>query len=185
MNAECIWTINVSPGNGIALGFAEFNLESSTHCNEDYLEVRENNGIGKLLGVFCSENPETLESNKTLWIKFKSDGKGTASGFRADYVLLHGMDLDGPSGEIASPLYPMPLVFDEEYSWRITVDFEWIIKIEFNDFAIGQVVDDCYTKLAVSFFFVAIFNLRNTNPNYSRYTMVIMMKLQHYFLDVD
>ncbi|XP_043479110.1 cubilin-like isoform X2 [Leptopilina heterotoma] len=152
MNAECIWTISVSPGNGIVLGFPEFSLETSSHCNEDYLEVRESNGIGKLLGVFCSETPETIISNKTLWIKFRSDGKGTASGFRADYVLLHGMDLDGPTGQIASPLYPKPLVFNEEYSWRITVEFGWIIKIEFQDFAIGfigHVYDGCSVKLDI------------------------------------
>lgn len=149
MNAECVWEIYVSAGNGITLSFEEFDFESSQHCNEDYLEVREESGIGKVLGVFCSEKPETITSKKTLWIKFRSNGVGTASGFRANYALIHGSDLNGPVGEIASPLYPLPCKLEDEFSWRVTVEFGWIIKIEFNAFSLDSTPPNCFGQLSV------------------------------------
>ena len=149
MNAECVWEIQVSAGNGITLSFSEFELESSQHCNEDYLEVREKSGIGKLVGVFCSETPGTITSTTSLWIKFKSNGVGTASGFRANYALIHGSDLSGPEGEIASPLYPMPCRLEDEYSWRVTVDFGSIVKIEFDEFSLDSTFPDCFAQVSV------------------------------------
>ena len=157
MNAECVWEIQVSPGNGVILSFSEFDLESSENCNEDYLEVRENTGIGKLLGVFCSQTPVTITANSTLWIKFKSNGVGTASGFKANYFLVHGNDLNGPVGVIASPLYPKICKLEDDFSWRITVDFGWMVKIKFEDFSIGGTNRECADEITVSVIQTEIF----------------------------
>lgn len=55
-------------------------------CNGDYLEVRETNSIGKLIGVYCGTNiPTTLPNVNTYWLKFRSDNEGVGRGFKLEY----------------------------------------------------------------------------------------------------
>uniref|UniRef100_A0A171AMT0 Cubilin-like protein n=1 Tax=Triatoma infestans TaxID=30076 RepID=A0A171AMT0_TRIIF len=89
-NSECVWTLYTSPGNRVMLEIVELNIEMSESCNSDYLEVRENNNSGKLLGVFCgSEVPNRLYSNQSMWIKFHSSEGSRNNGFKAHYNLVH------------------------------------------------------------------------------------------------
>lgn len=65
-----------------------FQVESSSGCTKDYLEIREGNATGTLAGKFCGDS---LPSNYTstvghiLWVKFVSDSSGTDVGFRATF----------------------------------------------------------------------------------------------------
>lgn len=133
-NAECVWILHVAPGNQINVMFSMFDIEQSANCDRDYLEIREDSGIGKLIGNFCGTDVNEITSNHPLWIKFSSDVAGTGKGFLAEYTFKHGNDLTGASGEIASPLYPYPFKKSEDITWRITVDFGFSVKIEFYDF---------------------------------------------------
>lgn len=51
MNTECQWAINVAPGNRVKLTFQTFDLVASDNCNADYVEIREKNAHGKLIGM--------------------------------------------------------------------------------------------------------------------------------------
>lgn len=77
------------PGNRVMVSFSMFNLQESEFCNADYLEIRVNNGGGELLGHYCGSNtlPSNITAANKLWVKFRSDGEGTAPGFIADYSL--------------------------------------------------------------------------------------------------
>lgn len=63
-----------------------FQLQQSSDCSNDYLEVREGHSTGTLVGRFCGDS---LPSNYTsitghiLWIKFVSDSSVSGAGFRA------------------------------------------------------------------------------------------------------
>lgn len=77
-----------------SLTFETFELVDSEHCNDDFLEIRENGNDGNLLGVYCGNNaPVNISSIGRIWIYFKSskpdDGEvaTTAKGFKAEYVL--------------------------------------------------------------------------------------------------
>lgn len=67
-----------------------FQLQSSTNCNNDYVEIREQNSTGPLIGRFCGNS---LPSNYTslfghvLWVKFVSDASVSGAGFRATFSL--------------------------------------------------------------------------------------------------
>jgi len=150
LNAECIWILNTSPGNKVTLTFTEFDIESSENCDLDYLEIRENNGIGTLIGVFCGKNTASLTSSSVLWIKFKSDALGTAKGFVAEYNYVGGNELEGPSGRITSPLYPIPYRRTAEISWRVTVDMDSIIRVEFRDLYIENFGQFCFSSIKAS-----------------------------------
>ncbi|XP_043273312.1 cubilin-like [Venturia canescens] len=149
VNAECIWQLKVAPGNRISLSFSQFNIETSPNCDRDYLEIREKSGIGRLIGIYCNELPAPVEASDELWIKFRSDETGTASGFLGEYSLVHGNDLTGVSGEIASPLYPLPWKLEAAITWRITVDAGMAVRIEFDSLHIENYGSDCYSRVAI------------------------------------
>ncbi|GLG98263.1 Cubilin homolog [Gryllus bimaculatus] len=149
INSECVWTISTSPGNRVTVGFRAFELEQSDNCNKDYLEVRANSAEGNLIGVYCQDLPSNITASQTLWIKFHSDSDGTARGFLADYSLIHGNELEGQSGQIASPLYPRPYLQESEYSWRVTVAVGSAIRITFREFYIESFSDSCDMFLAI------------------------------------
>lgn len=85
-NIECEWTIKASPGNQMVLNIVMLDIDETATCNGDYLEIRETNSVGKILGVYCGSNiPSTLPTANTYWLKFRSDNDGVGNGFRAEY----------------------------------------------------------------------------------------------------
>lgn len=154
MNAECVWVFNTSPGNKISISFDSFQLESSENCDRDYLEIRENSAIGKLIGTFCGTEISTVEVSNKLWMKFRSDSVGTEKGFMAQYTYLFGNEITGLSGEVASPMYPIAYRQDDKsFTWRITTEFGHSIKFIFDDLYVEYFGDSCYSKVKVSLFF--------------------------------
>uniref|UniRef100_A0A4W4F6Q8 Cubilin n=1 Tax=Electrophorus electricus TaxID=8005 RepID=A0A4W4F6Q8_ELEEL len=145
-NTECVWTIISSPGNRLQLSFILFELQQSEGCNNDYLEIREGNSTGALVGRFCGNS---LPSNYTslighvLWVKFISDSSVSGAGFRATFSHLYGNDITGSSGQIASPLYPRTYPENADYRWTITVSGDSYIQIRFLDIDIEDLYD-CY-----------------------------------------
>jgi hypothetical protein len=63
---------------------------------------------------------------------------------------VHGNDLSGPTGQVASPLYPRSYSREGVFSWRIMVDIGKAIAITFKDFFIDVYFSDCYSYFAVS-----------------------------------
>jgi len=65
-----------------------FHLLGDSGCQNDYLEIREGNSSGALVGRFCGN---LLPSNYTsvighvLWVKFVSDASMSGAGFRATF----------------------------------------------------------------------------------------------------
>ncbi|KZC14141.1 Cubilin [Dufourea novaeangliae] len=149
LNSECIYILNNSPGNKLRLTFTEFDIQSSENCDLDYLEIRENDGIGKLIGVYCGTSIEPIRSSTKLWIKFKSDGDGVAKGFVAEYTFEGGNELTGPTGRITSPLYPLPFKSQDTVTWRISVKFQQVIRIEIKDMFIENSGSGCYSYLRI------------------------------------
>ena len=153
--ADCIWILSNSPGNRISLSFDDFDILNSDNCDVDYLEIRDNDGIGKLHGVYCGKNIDSITSSHPLWIRFKSAANdiGNPKGFKAEYNLLFGDELTGDYGEIASPMYPRTYRGSETFSWRITVDFKYVIEVQFLDVNFDNYDDYCYSTLKVKFNF--------------------------------
>ncbi|KAG7199007.1 hypothetical protein KM043_013159 [Ampulex compressa] len=149
LGSECIWILKNSPGNRVSLSFSNFELEQSENCDLDYLEIRENDGIGKLIGIYCGTEIANVMSSSSLWIKFKSDNGGTSKGFLGEYNFLGGNELQGPTGQITSPLYPLSYKLQASFSWRITVEFGWLIRIVFRDMHIENIGTSCYYHIKI------------------------------------
>lgn len=86
-----IFILFIFPGNSVLLHFINFDIPESESCNTDFVEIRESNATGKLLGVYCGMNaPSNISTTGTLYLMFKSSrlDEGVAStkkGFYAEF----------------------------------------------------------------------------------------------------
>nr|XP_023417709.1 cubilin [Cavia porcellus] len=130
-NAECVWNIFSSPGNRIQLSFTSFQLEDSQNCSKDFVEIREGNATGHLVGRYCGSSPLHNYSSATedlLWIRFVSDGSHSAMGFQATFTLIFGNDnIEGTHGKIASPFWPGNYPHHANYKWIVNVNASQLI----------------------------------------------------------
>ncbi|XP_030381464.1 cubilin homolog [Scaptodrosophila lebanonensis] len=130
VNIECQWGIEASAGNSITVTFESLDMEQSDGCNNDYLEVREDDERGTLLGVYCGNNiPTPVKSKSAVWIKFKSNDDIVGEGFIASYNYERHNELSGTNGTVESPRYPSKFHSQDIYSWRITVEKDYVVLI--------------------------------------------------------
>ncbi|XP_028157640.1 cubilin homolog [Ostrinia furnacalis] len=149
-NSDCVWILGTSPGNRVFMLFEAFELDLSEDCNQDYVEVRENNGGGPLRGVYCGNDiPTNTTTGTKLYIKFHSDNIGSNRGFIIKYGFLHGNDITGKErGQLASPLYPYEYSGAGEYTWRIIVP-ENSILLTISRLEIHTQGNVCSNRLAI------------------------------------
>lgn len=150
-SANCEWTLITSPGNKVYVVFEKFDVEYSEQCNEDYLEIREDNGGGNLLGVYCgTEIPTNTTIASKLYIKFHSSNKNNGKGFVLQYGFLHGNELiNKESGEITSPLYPHLYLGTGIYSWRIQSKGPEDMSISIDELEIPSFGNVCNNYLSI------------------------------------
>ena len=140
----CTWEIVASPGNMMLLNIRSISLVESYNCNDNYLEVREFNETGTLLGVFCgNEAPANLTKAAKYWVRYRTDDVTLNPGFLAEYSYQAHSNIQGKSGVITSPLYPRFLFNSREQSYRIFVEHGFAIRLEFPDFVMGD--EDCFS----------------------------------------
>ncbi|XP_064472120.1 cubilin-like [Ornithodoros turicata] len=119
---DCVWTIKASEGNFFQLSVLQLDIEASEYCGKDYLEIRETNSDGPLLGRFCgSDPPANLTQAAGFWIKFRSDEEGTGAGFKLEFSLVREVSLEKESGQIESPGYPKLTWIHGRITWTIRV----------------------------------------------------------------
>lgn len=85
-NQDCIWMIDFLKGQTIMVQFQEFDLEYDYHCKLDYLELRDgNNENATIIGnQMCGNflHSTIFTSTNELFIRFRTNGVGSKSGFR-------------------------------------------------------------------------------------------------------
>ena len=89
------YSINLILQNSLSLSLSlsfqirTFQLEDSQDCNRDFVEIREGNATGTLVGRYCGNvlplNYSSIVGHR-LWIRFVSDGSGSGIGFQATFT---------------------------------------------------------------------------------------------------
>ncbi|NP_445784.3 cubilin precursor [Rattus norvegicus] len=152
-NAECVWNIASSPGNRLQLSFLSFNLENSLNCNKDFVEIREGNATGHLIGRYCGNSlPGNYSSAEghSLWVRFVSDGSGTGMGFQARFKNIFGNNnIVGTHGKIASPFWPGKYPYNSNYKWVVNVDAYHIIHGRILEMDIEPTTNCFYDSLKI------------------------------------
>lgn len=89
-NRNCMWSIVVPQGYNVRIRFRRlFNIEDSSGCSKDYLMLSNSNRFRNPL-IFCGKRrPRALviPTNK-VWIKFRSDDRGSGRGFQMSYLAV-------------------------------------------------------------------------------------------------
>ena len=132
------------------LSIKAMDISSSYNCNDNYLEVRKNNGGGELVGTYCgSQLPNLLDASVKYWIKYQTDSLNPNFGFLAEYRYLSHTDSQGKTGIIESPTYPRLLINSLVQTYRIMVKHGAVIRLEFPQFLLGSNEDDCESFLSI------------------------------------
>lgn len=136
-------------------GFNKFKYlrPRSPSCNDNYLEIRENDKNGAIFGIFCGNQiPANIPSANTYWIKYQTDETSVNNGFLAEYYYNTGSEISGKSGFIESPLYPKIFQQSSSITYRIVVSQGSVIRFEFpelffeldEDDEDSEEIGDCY-----------------------------------------
>ncbi|KAL3836256.1 hypothetical protein ACJMK2_021695 [Sinanodonta woodiana] len=135
-NAECFWRIQVSRGSTIQLVFVDLDVETHASCAYDYVEVRETNALGRLLGKFCGTSvPDPISSTTNqLWVKYRTDLSVAGRGFHAFYMSNCNNRLTSFSGVIESPNFPNPYPYNRNCTWIIDTSLGNTINMSFSHF---------------------------------------------------
>ncbi|XP_063159632.1 cubilin [Candoia aspera] len=146
LNVECVWNLLSSPGNRLQLSFTDFQVEESEGCTKDYIEIREGNFSGPLVGRYCGNSLPVNYTSITghiLWVTFVSDGSISRRGFQATFAHLFGNSIVGTNGQIASPLWPRKYPHFSNYQWMITVNGTQVIHGDISQMDIED-LSNCY-----------------------------------------
>ncbi|XP_048417522.2 cubilin isoform X2 [Stegostoma tigrinum] len=149
-NYECVWYIITSPGNRVQLSFISFDIGLNINCNSAYLEIREGNSTGQLIGRYCGSSlPANYTSVKIhiLWVKFVSDPISPGGRFSAIFSHLYGNEIVGFQGQIASPLWPLHYPHNANYHWTITVPASYIVHVRILELDIDALHECRYDNL--------------------------------------
>ncbi|KAJ8923869.1 hypothetical protein NQ315_010451 [Exocentrus adspersus] len=138
-NAECLWELRSDPGYSIHLKFMErFHIEDSDKCVNDYLEVWDWQhdkwvSIAKLCGRNIPSNVKSIGDK--MKILFRSNGKTTASGFKAMWEWICGGTFEASKipRSIISPGYPLLYSPSLNCVYNITTATD-VLNLKFDDF---------------------------------------------------
>ncbi|XP_017464514.1 PREDICTED: cubilin homolog [Rhagoletis zephyria] len=149
-NVECVWEIKAAAGNNIELDVQELDIRSSENCNQDFLEVRQDNERGRMLRLYCSNDTGTdkIVTFEKMWIKFRTIVGSTGAGFKLAWNYVHNNELNNTFGFIESP----PLISarnDEAYTWRILQSRGNFICINFKEYNGGLKLYDGFDDTAL------------------------------------
>ncbi|KAH3692443.1 hypothetical protein DPMN_194284 [Dreissena polymorpha] len=151
-NAECIFTITVSRGSTILLTFVDLDLELHANCSYDYVEVRDSNAHGPLLGRFCGRTIPDMVTSKgnSLWILYNTDYSVGGRGFLAHYVSSCSNNQTAYSGVIESPNFPNAYPHNRNCTWIINAALGNSVNISFSHFDVETHRNCTYDYLKIN-----------------------------------
>ncbi|KAM6953504.1 cubilin [Aplochiton taeniatus] len=169
-SSQCEWYLEGPTGHYLSLTYDAFSLQSSADCTADYVEVREYNASGRLLGKHCGGSlPASMETSDSFaYVKFVSDASSDAPGFSLSYeasVEVCGGTLNAPTGTISSPNYPNLYPHSRLCRWEITVGRGRRVTLTINDLRLeGSSSGPC------NFDYVDVLNgLASSSPRLERF----------------
>ncbi|NWR90257.1 CUBN protein, partial [Furnarius figulus] len=137
-NLLCEWFLQGPRGHYLTIRLEDLDIQHSSECTNDFVEIREYNASGSLLGRYCGNTlPDAVDTSDSFaYIKFVTDGSVTARGFRLHFDSSTeecGGDLTAPVGTFTSPNYPNLYPHNRVCEWRITVEEGRRVTLTFND----------------------------------------------------
>ncbi|TKS88121.1 Cubilin Intrinsic factor-cobalamin receptor [Collichthys lucidus] len=152
---SCAWVIRIETNKILRITFPFFDLESSTNCNFDFLQIHDGDSASDyIIGKYCGQNnpQELYSSHNSLYFWFRSDHSVSAGGFTVAWQShdpVCGDELTAPYGNIKSPGYPGNYPPSRECYWTVTVDSGLLITFAFGTLHLEHHPDCNYDFLEI------------------------------------
>ena len=155
---DCVWEIETEPGSRVELTISNFDIESATGCNFDFLRIH--GGLDESapeLTTLChrQEHPVVVTSSgNRMYVHFHSDVSIRGRGFLASFQTIPqgcGGVFKSPTGVLNSPNYPNKYDDHSDCTWLIQVPVNHLVELNWLDFDVEQYINCTYDYVAVSF----------------------------------
>lgn len=80
-NLDCTYVISVVPGKVVRISFDKIDLERSTQCSYDYVEIKDTFNTRERMRV-CKPGTVYTSGGRSLVLRFYTDESGTRNGFK-------------------------------------------------------------------------------------------------------
>ncbi|KAF6018837.1 CUBN [Bugula neritina] len=143
--AECDWIITVPQNARIALNFTDFQLESSSTCAYDYLEIYDGpDDTSDSFGRFCGTQLPALVTSTTnfLYLKFRTDSSVNSRGFSATWTIACGGLYTEQTGVITSPYWPDSYPHAKVCRYMLSARENQLIEVSFSHFGVESSNND-------------------------------------------
>ncbi|XP_067326675.1 cubilin [Anolis sagrei] len=153
-NLLCEWIIHGPAGHYLSISFEAFDIQNSSGCANDYMEIQEGSASGDLLGRYCGATiPNTVVTSGNLaYIKFISDELINGPGFKLHFTASAeecGGELTDVAGTFTSPNYPNPYQHKIKCEWRVMVPAGRRVTLTIRDMNFGSSLNCSMGYLAV------------------------------------
>uniref|UniRef100_A0A8B9TLQ1 Cubilin n=1 Tax=Anas platyrhynchos TaxID=8839 RepID=A0A8B9TLQ1_ANAPL len=137
-NLLCEWFLQGPRGHYLTITLEDLDIQNSSQCANDFVEIREYSASGNLLGRYCGNTrPDAMDTSDSFaYVKFVTDGSVNARGFRLRFdssAEACGGDFTAPVGTFTSPNYPNLYPHNRVCEWRITVEEGRRVTLTIND----------------------------------------------------
>uniref|UniRef100_A0A8C4TF09 CUB domain-containing protein n=1 Tax=Erpetoichthys calabaricus TaxID=27687 RepID=A0A8C4TF09_ERPCA len=142
----CEWVITQSPGQVVTFSFESFDIEGSSTCSFDYVEVKDGTSVSSpLIGKYCGTQmpPAAQSTQRSMYVRFVTDSSVSNHGFTAQYAAIMEQTFTNPTGQLTSPNYPNNYPVYRECIYRIIVSVNRQIMLNFTDFALEPTYPSC------------------------------------------
>uniref|UniRef100_A0A8C4TP22 CUB domain-containing protein n=1 Tax=Erpetoichthys calabaricus TaxID=27687 RepID=A0A8C4TP22_ERPCA len=140
----CEWVITQSPGQVVTFSFESFDIEGSSTCSFDYVEVKDGTSVSSpLIGKYCGTQmpPAAQSTQRSMYVRFVTDSSVSNHGFTAQYAAI--MERKYRQTFLTSPNYPNNYPVYRECIYRIIVSVNRQIMLNFTDFALEPTYPSC------------------------------------------
>uniref|UniRef100_A0A4W3K7X0 Cubilin n=1 Tax=Callorhinchus milii TaxID=7868 RepID=A0A4W3K7X0_CALMI len=138
IEVNCVWVITTDLDKVLRITFPLFQLEESTGCVSDFLEVRDGDSLSSnRIGSYCGNTipEEIISSHNSLYLWFSSDHSVVKDGFTVVWESTDpecGGHFNETRGIINSPGYPGNYPPNRDCYWTISVPTNLVITFTFG-----------------------------------------------------
>lgn len=149
-NERCALIIRTQRGMILNLTFGMFDLESSTDCSDDFLQLHDGSSLtARLIGRFCGHelplgNGSIMSTQEQIFLWFRSDNATQGRGFNLTWrsqPSVCGTELTlnlQETGFIRSPGYPGKTRQGTDCRWKLTAPFGTRLQFRFYEINLGS-----------------------------------------------
>ncbi|CAM9270170.1 unnamed protein product, partial [Lampetra planeri] len=152
---SCAWVIRIQQNQILRITFPFFDLESSSNCNYDFLQIHDGDTASAyMIGKYCGQNnpAELFSSHNSLYFWFRSDQSVSRGGFTVAWQSqdpVCGGEFTAPYGSINSPGYPGNYPPSRDCYWTVAVEPSLLITFAFGTLSLEQHSDCSYDFLEI------------------------------------